>query len=730
MNGRWICVKECPQETTLYEFTKTFSAEKGAKLKIKLCADSRYQLLVNNNLVAEGPCQGSSYVRYYDSEDCGQYLVDGNNDITVKVLYLSKDEFISVYRGNCPAMWLEAELSNEDTVFELCSDKNWECVRDDSIKFIRDRRYQNTVPQFEHWHSCKVLTPVNIEEWYVPKLSSSGWDAWGVCEYYPLDLRPIPQMETKPKVPLTVIKSGKGYIELDAGKYVTAKVSYTMRGEIGKTVKIIYGECYHSLDPEGHVTKGLRDNSENGVLDGPYDLVDTNGSEQIFSPFWYRAFRYIRIEYSGDFDLLEAHYSEHHYPLHVTGSFVSSDEQLNQIWNVSINTLQCCMQETYMDCPHYEQLQYVMDSALEALYTYRLSQDMRLPQKSLTDMAHSQRPDGMLQSSYPSQLVQVIPSFSLFWILMLKDYLLYSGNKEFARQMTGTMDKILEGFRSFLDERGLVGNTPYWHFVDWVPGWDRGVPTGGNKDALTVYSLMYAAALHAAADVCEKCGRGELAREYAARSAVINDCVKRHCYDEVAGLFRDTPSGKGYSEHTSVWAILSGAVSGQDAVQLMERTLQKNVAKCSFAMSYYLFRALEETGLYQFAYQRFDGWRKMLVDWHCTTWCENPDSPRSECHGWSSVPIYEFSAMILGVKPNADGWESVIIKPYTADLENAQGTVPTPRGHISVSWQKEKSKLILNCHVPSGISTTVVLDTGEIYHCSDADIHIESDLKN
>lgn len=61
------------------------------------------------------------------------------------------------------------------------------------------------------------------------------------------------------------------------------------------------------------------------------------------------------------FDLLEAHYSEHHYPLHVTGSFVSSDEQLNQIWNVSINTLQCCMQETYMDCPHYEQLQYVMD---------------------------------------------------------------------------------------------------------------------------------------------------------------------------------------------------------------------------------------------------------------------------------------------------------------------------------------------------------------------------------
>lgn len=83
--------------------------------------------------------------------------------------------------------------------------------------------------------------------------------------------------------------------------------------------------------------------------------------------------------------------------------------------------------------------------------------------------------------------------------------------------------------------------------------------------------------------------------------------------------------------------------------------------------------------------------------------------------------------MILGVKPDGDGWESVIIKPYTADLESAQGIVPTPRGPISVSWKKEQSQLILDARLPTGISTTVVLNSDEVYRGIGSEIHIESD---
>ena len=695
---------------------------------MKIDADGRYQLFLNGIQAAEGPCQSSSFVRYYDEIDGSRFLTAGKNTISVRLLYASENEMITVYRGSRPSLRVEAELTERGKTVSFGTDKSWKCVRDDSIRFFRDPKYQNTIPEFEERRAVRTLTPVGITEKEGFGLKTGGWDDWGVCVDVPLAPRPIPQMETKPPISLRTVKSGPGFLVLDAGRYVTAKVTFRLKGEAGRTVRIVYGECFLTPDGEGRLFKGMRDNVETGVLTGPCDLVDTNGEEQIVSPFWYRAFRFIRLAFTGELTLSEAVFCENRYPLTEVGSFTGSEGSFNQIWDVSVNTLRCCMHETYFDCPHYEQLQYGMDSALEALFTYRLTDDRRLPKKSLTDLAHSQRPDGMLQASYPSQLVQVIPSFSLFWIFMLKDYLLYAGDRDFVRSMTGTADKILEGFRSFLDERGLVGVTPYWHFVDWVPGWERGVPPGGEKEPLTVYSMMYAAALKAAADIAGSCGRAALAEEYRARSEKMNERVRRFCYDEKKGLFRDTPSGEGFSEHTSAWAVLSGVVTGQEAVWLMKRTLGENVAKCSFAMCFYLFRALEETGLYRLAFDRFDGWRDMLKK-HCTTWCENPDEPRSECHGWSSVPLYELSAVILGVKPGGIGFESVIIKPFTDVLDHAGGTVPTPRGPVAVSWKKEAGRLILDAALPDGLSTVVSLGGLKRYETRGPRIHLVCDLK-
>jgi len=39
--------------------------------------------------------------------------------------------------------------------------------------------------------------------------------------------------------------------------------------------------------------------------------------------------------------------------------------------------------ETYMDCPYYEQLQFIMDTRLQMLFTYAVSRDARLAKKAL-----------------------------------------------------------------------------------------------------------------------------------------------------------------------------------------------------------------------------------------------------------------------------------------------------------------------------------------------------------
>ena len=98
MNGYWIRVDEFRPETTFYYFKKKFTAGQKNELVIDACADTRYQLYLNGALCCEGPCQGSYYQRYYDTVDCGDKLVPGENELVMKVMQVNAERFISTYK--------------------------------------------------------------------------------------------------------------------------------------------------------------------------------------------------------------------------------------------------------------------------------------------------------------------------------------------------------------------------------------------------------------------------------------------------------------------------------------------------------------------------------------------------------------------------------------------------------------------------------------------------------
>ena len=110
MNGIWIRVNERPTQTHFYCFKKKITAGKVNSLKIDVCADTRYQLYINGVLCCEGPCQGSWYQRYYETADCSDKLHDGENDITVKVMYVHDGAFISTFKKDRAALWLRADF--------------------------------------------------------------------------------------------------------------------------------------------------------------------------------------------------------------------------------------------------------------------------------------------------------------------------------------------------------------------------------------------------------------------------------------------------------------------------------------------------------------------------------------------------------------------------------------------------------------------------------------------
>ncbi|MCR2823875.1 alpha-L-rhamnosidase-related protein [Lederbergia panacisoli] len=530
---------------------------------------------------------------------------------------------------------------------------------------------------------------------------------------------------TKKSDPLTIAQGTQFIIELDAGELTTGYLNIKVSEGNGTKISILTSECYEKEDPKtGRRIKGVRDEvSEGSKLLGDSDIYVVCGTQEgleVYEPFWWRTFRFVRLKVEVGDEPITIHsftYRETGYPLDVKANFKSSDATMTPLWDVSVRTLKRCMHETYEDCPYYEQLQYAMDTRLQILFTYSISGDDRLARKAIFDYHSSLLPSGMLQSRYPSVLPQVIPGFSIYWILMVHDHYMYFGDDELVKRYRPTIDAVLDWFERKIGSHGLVDNltSSYWNFVDWVAEWHNGIPGAVSKGPLTIYNLMYAVALQKGAELNEWTGRPDVAREYRERAKKLKDAIHSLCWSEKVGLFQDGPNVEEYSQHVQIWSVLLGDMEDEKAVKVMERVLNDHtLSKVSYAMAFFLFRALSKTGLYHRSFDLWDTWREM-IKLNLTTWVEDPVGERSDCHAWGAAPLYEFTSEILGVKPDLPGYKRILIEPELGNLSWATGSVATPHGLVDVAWELSGNEFSINVDGPEHVPLALKLPNGECF---------------
>ena len=713
MKAFWITPKKVIDKNVVYRFTKDLNLKSGSEVELNVSADTRYRLYFNGEYVCEGPCQSDHWFWRYENVKIPTELVrDGSNKVTVDVLYISDEMYFTQAKRDRAALIVFGSSKTDGVAEDIYTNSSWGCKIIQSQVFINAAKTWNRVmaniPPMAAYtldEDIDVGTMDYKRCWH----DVGNHTPYGLGDDYRLAKREIKVFTPEKETPFKLIKQAADFTELDAGIYTTAFPKFTFKGEKGKKIRFIYTECY--TDENGSKV-GVRRDKPGAKIVGAFDEITFTGAMQTYESYFYKAFRYVRVEYpeGTEFVAENQFYKPYFYPVEGEGKVKFSDEAKNRIWDVSVNTLKCCTHETFVDCPYYEQCQYDMDTAIEMMVMMRLTDDYTMPKKAVYDLARSQQPDGMLCAHYPTSWVQIIPNFSLFWILMLRDYATYSGDVSAIKELMPVADKVLNAFELLKTEQGLVGSTPYWNYTDWVPGWERGVPPMGVSAPTTVSSMMYAYALGIAADLASEIGRNGLADEYLARKSEMIKAVNTHLYDAEKQFYVDTYGYKTYSEHTAVWAVLSDCVTGKEAGELLDRSFSMDVSRASFSFGYYTFRALEKADRYKkYSARLFEGWYKML-DMGCTTWCENPDDPRSECHAWSAAPVYEYSANVLGVKPTKTGFDEVVIEPDISADTKVSGAVPTPKGVISVSFETVGGKTSFSATVPSGIKATVKLN--------------------
>ncbi len=710
MNAKWLSSHIAENDNVLYRFRKTVYIDKADGVTAFISADSRYKLYINDVYVCEGPCIGTH--KYYDEVDISSYIKNGENKIEALVLYAGGGGLSCIQRKNRVAFIMEA-LRDGETVFS--TDELWECALDKSTVFyiskhVHPNCYPNEIykPEEIEWHSA-VIPPFG-----------TGDELWGVLPAYVMDKNPLkaytpskgiamPISQSDIGDSLKIKKGSKGRVIFGLDKLSVGFPEFEFEGDAEVTVT--YAESYRCAD--GFEKKVRSDTS--GKIVGASDILTVSKS-LVYRPYMTKTARYIKVEVDAkaDFAIKRAEFLEYRYPLEICNNFECSDAVYNRIWDVSIHTLRNCMFDTYVDCPYYEMQQYSEDAYLEMMYTFMLSDDYRLPKKLITDFWQSQNYEGLQLAAAPMVLKQIDPTFNFFWIMMLEDYILYTGDTETVRPMLAGIFAIIEWFGRCLNKDGVVGVYKYGKFIDWVKTWKYGfMIDDADKKPTSISSLMYLYGLKAAGSLFRRFGKNGLADDMLSEYEKLKVSLNKAFYDEKTGMYKDTCDG-GYSEHSQIWAVLSGAVSGETAKQCIQNSREEFVNKCSYSYQYFRNRAYDKCNIEVDMDEFLRDWKTMLkLD--ATTWFEMPGSSRSDCHGWSSVPIYEFTNKILGIQPNDDSFKSVTINPHFYNLEYAKGSVPTPFGKIDISWRKQDNKYEVKVMSPKEIKKIIVSENTQTY---------------
>lgn len=762
-DAKWITVPgEPPNDYGVYLFRKTIDIKKlPASFVIHVSADNRYKLYVNEKLVSLGPARGDLYYWNFETVDIARFLTEGNNIIAAKVWNEGN------IRPEAQISWRTGFIlqGNTDSEDILNTDNTWRCIRDLSYQPLNT---DEVLGYFVTGPGEFVDMRKNMKGWKRLTFNDSTWKNatsafWrggspkGLQDAFGWMLVPssIPQMELSvqrlnsiresqgvsvaPSFPaqastITIPANTKASLLLDQGHLTNAFLTMNFSNGRDATISLKYAEALFIpakselygtttggyMGSDAIAGKGNRDEVKGKIFLGRKDSLISDGTlHQEYTTLYWRTYRYIllNVETKDDPLLIDDIYGTFiGYPFQMNASFETDRTEFQKILDIGWRTARLCAIETYMDCPYYEQLQYIGDSRIQALVSIYNSGDDRLVRNAINLMDHSRIPEGPTLSRHPSFSPQLIPTFSLWYIGVLHDYWMYRPDSLFIKDKIGGTRQVLDFFHRYQQSDGSLINVPYWNFTDWVQTWPGGVGPKGNNGNSAIYDFQLLWAYQLAAELEYHLGMKAFTEVYTERANHLKETIRKKYWSDSKGLFSDTPEKDFFSQHTNSLAILTGMIQGKEAESVAEKMLSDNsLTRASIYFRYYLHQALVKAGLGNDYLKWLDKWREN-ISMGLTTWAEDSEinTARSDCHAWGSSPNIEFYRTILGIDTDAPGFAKVKIEPHLGDLKRAGGEMPHPLGKIYVQYTLEKGKWNVKITLPDQLTGSFVWD-GRVY---------------
>ncbi len=749
--NRWNASSdETLREYAVIKFRKSIDLPaKPSSFVVHVSADNRYKLFVNGTYVSQGPARGDLYFWNFETIDIAPQLVPGKNIISAVVWNDGRQ------KPEAQITYLTGFILQGNSAAEeiLNTNDSWKTVKDESYQplSVRVPGYYVAGPGelIDMKKHVKGWNQRDFDDtsWVNARMITRGLPKRGAVDSkgWMLVPSPIPPMEMTlqrlqalrkaegVKVPagfpatktrVTIPANTKATLLLDQGFLTNAYPTLLFSGGKDAAISVGYSEGLYirkneSITPD-HVPllpKGNRNEVEGKIFLGKRDSLISDGtSGQEFTALWWRTYRYLNITVQTKSEALvidDVYGTFTGYPFTQNAKLTApSHPELNKIMDIGWRTARLCAFETYMDCPYYEQLQYIGDARIQALVTLFNAGEDNMVRNALTLMDNSRLAEGITLSRYPTDLKQEIPTFSLWWIAMVHDYFMYRPDREFVKAKLPGTRQVLSFFERYQQPDGSLKDVPYWVFTDWVKaeGWDFGMAPKGKQGESAILDIHLLWTYQVASELEEELGVKEIAQGYRAKAAQLKKVIQSKYWDETRKLYADTEARDLFSQHVNSLAILSGVIEGEAATDLARRiTTDNGLAPASIYFKYYLHLALTKAGLGDNYLSWLEKWRENIA-MGLTTWAETSDVSvaRSDCHAWGSSPNIEFFRIILGIDSDAPGFRRIRIKPHLGNLKQISGEMPHPAGKIIVSYKVSKSGLQAEIEIPEGTEGTFI----------------------
>jgi alpha-L-rhamnosidase len=709
-------------------------AQRPKHLFVRVSADNRYVLYVNGQRIAAGPSRGDLAHWRYARLDLAPHLRRGDNVIAAEVWNDSRQAPLAQISARTGFL-----LTAEESAYRAVSSGPAWRARVDASRTVTSGLMQ-VMSQIRSYYVAGAPETRDgqkrLIDWMSRKSQGVDWigavDAVSPGQTSPWSLvrDDLPQMRYElaragrlvrvknvvagrfPDGPVTIPPHSEAVYLVDAGAVQAAYPSLTTSGGQGGEITIGYTEALHDANKQRLTDRAA---VKDGVVLGLKDTFQPAGlARETFEPLWWRVWRFAEIKVkTGDAPLRLLRFERRAtgYPFASRGRFISSDPELNRIWQIGWDTVLLDAHETFMDTAYWEQLQYIGDTRIEALVAYAVGGDPRLSVQAI-DAFNASRKDGLPLAAWPSRSENPIPPFALLWIGMIHDYWLREPDVTVVARVLPGARGVLDWYADHLVPNGLVGPAPGWEFIDWRDGLSNrpnSQPVAGEESC--IISLMYLGALRQAAELEDALGEGARAQADRAQAQSLAQAVQAQCWSNERQLYANGPDLKAFSQHANVLAVLYDVAPKALQAEIIDRITVRGggidppqgVTGVTYYFSFYLARALDHAGLADRYPELLATWRKLLAQ-NFTTWPETPDPSRSDSHAWSAHPTADLLALVAGVQPASAGFATVRVAPHLGKLVDLDAAVAHPAGLVETRYHQNGRSLKARIKLPPGVS--------------------------